>query len=172
MGSGTDRDHMEAMRGDYGGHVAYPVNSVVRAGTRGVDISWPTPPVGDSLALFNRLGRIEEHLATLLARTAPKERAKPQKTDPDVLAALADLAAVIGVPTKPSARDALKAVVALHGKEKTLQALKATCFAWRNGKACQGSPPHFLAANLIAEAGKRCVATPATRPVETWRSSD
>lgn len=137
---------------------------------------WGLPPVGDSMALFGRLARIEEQLREVLRRLPePKPdtpRAPRVKYDPDVLQALADAANATGVPSKAADRNDLMALVRLHDKETALTAMRAVTFGWRNGKCCQSSPSQFLLRNIIAEAGKRIAQRGAARPVETWRPDE
>ena len=119
--------------------------------------------MGDSLALFQRLARLEELLHDVLKAVTPKPKAKPQKHDPDVLAALAALAKHTGVPTKPADRVELQRAIGLHGKAAMLSALTA-CDVRIDSRA-----PQFANRNFIAAAAARCAQQPRLKAVETWR---
>lgn len=133
--------------------------------------------VSESLALFNRLGRIEEALRRIESRLAPQEpKAKTPrvaKHPKAVLDALAQLAKETGVPTVPADREALLRLTRLHGEEKALWALVETLRDVRSGVGNTAhlarTAPQFVNRNLIAEAGRRFVTRGATRAVSTWR---
>lgn len=137
----------------------------------------PSISVGDSLALFNRLGGIEESLRSIGASlqriegfVAPKKRAAPQRLPVAHTEALRALCEVTGVAPIAADKEALRGLLRAHSEEAAFAALHGVREEYRNGTLLRKTPAQFVIRNLIAEAGRRAALRGGAAPkVATWR---